>query len=296
MRWFAESRPCPICESEESVFVGTRGGRAHRHHKGVETTVVRCKRCLAFYTSPTLLPESNPYAELTRDEYFAGREREGAILPVHESIARRAGELLGRPGRMLDLGCGRGEILAAATRLGWTGQGVEMTESFAAFVRSRGIPVEVARIEDCRALEETHDVIVMTGILEHVYDPPGILRRVAMALNAGGFVYLNVPNEGSLALRMAHRYLQLRKGRDWTSHLSPTFAPFHVVGYQLRSVQVLLERVGLEPVELATEQWDNVQPGQLPMAERLSLGVLLRAGPRLGMGDGIKCWARKPMR
>ena len=79
-----------------------------------------------------------------------------------------------RPGmRLLDIGCGWGELLRyAAERHGVAGVGVTISREQAAFARARcaGLPVEI-RLQDYRSLAgagERFDRIVSVGMFEHV--------------------------------------------------------------------------------------------------------------------------------
>src|SRR5215831_8620802 len=103
---------------------------------------------------------------------------------------------------MLEIGCGRGELLVGAANRGWSVHGVEMTEGYAQLARSRGIEVECSPVEKCQSLNQTYDVILLAAVLEHLYDPLGILRRVKDALRPGGLVFIDVPNETSLMMKI----------------------------------------------------------------------------------------------
>lgn len=198
---------------------------------------------------------------------------------------------------MLELGCGRGELLRGAADTGWQVAGVEMTEPFAAIAASEfGIEVEVASVESARSLESEWDVIVLAALLEHVYEPAQLLRRVAAALPRGGLVFLDVPNECSLYTYLGNWYLGIR-GRDWATNLSPTFPPFHVVGFCPRSLRALLKATGLDPVSLQQYRMQSsFEPrshGLRARLEALGVDAALSVGHVIGMSAGLLCWARK---
>jgi 2-polyprenyl-3-methyl-5-hydroxy-6-metoxy-1,4-benzoquinol methylase len=291
--WTPETRPCPLCGSEAFTFLGRRGGVSHHARKGVETGIVRCRACHAVYPRPALLPEWNPYAEHEATDYFEAHEAEQK-LRNGEWLARHAESLLGRRGRLLELGCGRGESLVAAARLGWSVRGVEMTPAFAA--EAAGVDIELARVEDARSLSEQWDVILLAAILEHVYDPIACLKRVHDALVPGGLVFIDVPNECSLFTSVGNLYMRLR-GREWVLNLSPTFSPYHVVGFCPASLRDALARCGLEVVALNTPRWQNevpYRPGLVGRIERAGVEAALSVGAWIGKGAGITCWARRP--
>jgi SAM-dependent methyltransferase len=200
--------------------------------------------------------------------------------------------LLGRKGRLLELGCGRGELLLGAREEGWDVAGVEMTSAFASV--NPELQVEVARVEEARSLDEEYDVVLLSAILEHLYDPVSCLRRVRGCLADDGIVFIDVPNECSLWTRTGNAYFRLR-GRDWATNLSPTFPPFHVVGFCPTSLRSILLRCGFSVESLRTERWNNALParaGMLANLEHLGSSTILTAGQLLGMGAGITCWAR----
>jgi cyclopropane-fatty-acyl-phospholipid synthase len=76
-----------------------------------------------------------------------------------------------QPGmRLLDIGCGWGEMLRfAARRYGIEGVGVTISREQADFARERcdGLPVEI-RLQDYREVDEPFDRIVSIGMFEHV--------------------------------------------------------------------------------------------------------------------------------
>lgn len=238
-----------------------------------------------------LRPSRNPYEAYPVREYFHAHSFE-AKVDAGRALARRATTLLGRTGRLLELGCGEGGHLAGAAAEGWTVSGVEMTRGFPA---SDAVPIEIAPLEEARTLEQTFDVVLLAAILEHVYDPRLCLERVRDALLPGGLVFLDVPNECSLFTRVGNAYMRIR-GRDWAMNLSPTFPPFHVVGFCPSSLRALLDATDFEVVELATHRWQNElapRPGLWPAIERLGLGATMTVGAWAGMGAGITCWARR---
>jgi len=289
--WRPEMRPCPVCGAADHRRLGRRGGTAHHLGSGVESEVVRCLRCHGVYPRPFLLPSGNPYEGLSPGEYFRGhdpqsKKRAGA------SLARRAHGFLGRKGRLLEIGCGRGELLRGAREEGWTVAGVEMT---AWATPEPGLPIEIAALADARSLERHYDVIVLAAILEHVYEPAGALRRVRDALAPGGLVYIDVPNECSLWARAGNAYMRAR-GRDWAVNLSPTFPPFHVVGFCPRSLRYLLAETGYTERQLELYSLSNRfvdRPGLLGRLERAGSAAFLTLGQAFGMGAGMICWATR---
>lgn len=247
------------------------------------------------YGRPALLPASNPYEQHSADEYFQGRSEE-AKRQAGEALARRATTLLGRTGRVLELGCGTGVLLEGMQASGWLVRGVEMTACFADDARARGLDVELASVESCRSLDEHWDVVLLAAVLEHLYEPKPCLARVFDALVPGGLTFIDVPNECSLWSRVGNAYMRLR-GRDWAVNLSPTFPPYHVVGFCPRSLRFLSRSVGFDVIEIQTLRWRNELPASkswIGEIERAGADLAMTVGVWLGAGVGITAWLRRP--
>jgi 2-polyprenyl-3-methyl-5-hydroxy-6-metoxy-1,4-benzoquinol methylase len=258
------------------------------------TNVVRCRDCGGYYTSPTLIPSSNPYADAAPGEYFRLHDTEKKRVEGRR-LARVAETLLGRKGSMLEVGCGRGELLEGAKDEGWTVFGIEMTPAFAAEAESRGVTVERSPVETATVLgRRQFDVILFAAILEHLYRPADILRRARRALPAGGLIFIDVPNEESLTMTLGNFYMRIR-GRDWRINLSPTFSPYHVVGFTPDSLRRALKATGFDVVRMTGPRWSNSLPqprGLTAFIEHRGLTAASWLGCKLGVGDGICCWAR----
>jgi SAM-dependent methyltransferase len=127
----------------------------------------------------------------------------GAIGKADHVIAlcARAGVL---PSSTLEVGCGDGALLSELHRRGFGGRlsGVEITEAAVEIARSRP---EIAAVELYDGLhlpfaDGSHDLGVLSHVLEHVPDPAALLSEVARACRA---VVVEVPLEANLSARRA---------------------------------------------------------------------------------------------
>jgi SAM-dependent methyltransferase len=109
----------------------------------------------------------------------------------------------GRPGRVLDIGCGSGLLLQEFRRRGWRCEGTELSERIAGRARrTAGIRVRVGELTALHFQGSRFDAIVLWHVLEHVPDPAGVLAEVARLLRPGGIVMVGVPNFGSPEARL----------------------------------------------------------------------------------------------
>jgi SAM-dependent methyltransferase len=100
-------------------------------------------------------------------------------------------------GRLLDVGCGRGDLAASWVAAGWEVLGVEPSSQAASVARRRGASVAVGTLDTVVLEAESVDAAVFRHSLEHVTDPRLDLRKVYAALRPGGRVAVVVPNWGS---------------------------------------------------------------------------------------------------
>jgi len=98
------------------------------------------------------------------------------------------------PGRLLDVGCGNGELGAWLVRRGWTVVGVEPSADACAVARERGLEAREGILADVELEPSAYDAVVFRHSLEHVTDPVADLRRVRDALHGDGVAILSLPH------------------------------------------------------------------------------------------------------
>ena len=295
-RWIAQL--CPVCGVPPAKRLGRRGGAAHRAGLGVECEIWRCGRCALVFPDPMPIPVGGPgqhYGQ-SADDYFQHHSAE-AKGQAALALVQQAREVTGGRGRLLDIGAGRGELLLAARQDGWIVAGIETSTSFADHAEQHA-SLEILRspVEQCRFPDASFDVVVLSAVLEHLYNPAETIREVARILRPGGAVFIDVPNERGLYFRAGNLYQKLR-GRDWVVNLSPTFSPFHVFGFGPVSLRALLTSHGLRPSGWRVYGGRSLVPalnGSLAFLEPLAARVIVALGRYGSLGTHIETWAVKP--
>jgi SAM-dependent methyltransferase len=286
---------CPICNVSPTRLIGKRGGASHRQGLGVESDIWACGKCSLIFPNPMPIPERGlgQHYDLDADDYFQHHDV-GSKLAGAADMVRQAGALLGRKGKLLDVGVGRGEILVAAKEMGWDVEGVEPSEKFADHAEARtGAKIWRQPIEETEIPDNEFDVVILAAVLEHLYNPDEIIAKIARVLKPGGLLYLDVPNERGLFFRVGNLYQRLRR-RDWCVNLSPTFSPFHVFGFSPRSLRKLLEKHGLTPRVWTVYAGTSMVPGSggAPRNIERQIAKLVTWVSRFGeMGTYIETWA-----
>ena len=118
--------------------------------------------------------------------------------------------------RLLDVGCGNGEFLAAARSAGWECVGVDFDPKAVETTRSRGIDVRLGPLEAQGFEDSSFDAITLSHVIEHVHDPKNLLVECVRLLRSGGMLWIATPNAESLIRRHFEAY--------WLD-----FAPHHLI-------------------------------------------------------------------
>jgi 2-polyprenyl-3-methyl-5-hydroxy-6-metoxy-1,4-benzoquinol methylase len=233
---------CPSCGAAESttVHVGTHPLR-------------RCDRCHLVFAFEYADPD-----EIYVEGYLTGASDFGPgnlLDPTYQRFLLYAGHLrmeraervVGAPGTMLDVGCGTGDVVAAAAERGWTATGVEPVEQSAEAAVARGLDVHCAMLQDSGLPEGSFDLVTAYHVVEHMSDSSGFLKLISRWARPGGHVLVEVPNYRSVVRRSG--------GEAWIG-LRPLE---HIGHYTPRTLRSTMERAGLEKVRVATMGflWDE---------------------------------------
>ena len=179
---------------------------------------------------------------------------------------------LDTPGRLLDVGCGRGDNMLFFQRLGWDVYGTELTDnSFPTELKDR---VFFGDIRDGDWQPGTFDGICFWNSLEHLPEPRSQLAAARNLLAPGGSLFIEVPNLASLQAGIF--------GRHWF-HLDP---PRHLHHFRPEALAAMLANVGFSTeqdpgISHEYEAFGWIQSAQNAVLRRPNhLYVNLKAGIR----------------
>lgn len=210
----AREVPCLLCGQRDLVPLNSFVLNGHRFH------TVRCRVDGMMWLDPQ--PTEAFYERIYAEHYHrAGPDDpllEQATLDVLSderklrNIARlRMDEIewFVRPGRLLEVGYGSGQVLLEARARGWQVYGLELSRERVAAVQAQGIRAARVPLPAFAGEEESFDVVAMYSVIEHTPDPAAYLRRAAALLRPGGLLVLRLPDtgeEGPPASLIAHLY------------------------------------------------------------------------------------------
>lgn len=287
---------CPACGSDQHGFEGWRGGDEHHSGSGIKTAIVRCKNCTHQYPNPMPIPSGdlNDLYE-NAEQYFFGHDIDEKIQNGIRLVSQFE-ERLGYKGRFLDVGCGLGELLRAALDEGWEAEGIDPSIEFVTFGQEKlGVNARVGTLGDARFPSDHFDAIAMSSLIEHLYEPFPVLLEIQRILKPNGLLWFDAPNEDGLYMKFGNLYMKLR-GREQLVVMAPTFAPFHVQGFNPRSIVSILDRANLQTLDLSVIGEVCAQSGESSIQKRIEFFVaqsINRLGRMIGKGTYMSIWAKR---
>ena len=266
-------------------------------------TVMECVDCEYGFTQPQLDEEA--LARYYPTEYFdfwgySDRPSENSLQRLlarfrswsaTRSYHRQPYVLAGvMPGRMLDVGCGSGDLLEQFAKRGWETYGVDPSASAVAAAAKRGARVHQGTLRDQPWPPGSFALITFQHALEHVPDPVDALKRAAALLEPGGLLVIDVPNWSCWQRRLLFR-----------SRWHPLELPRHLQHFSPQALERLAALLGLRVRSIGTTSsapvaaysvhymlFGHLMPGwRLWLSYALGILVfpLVLLGDRAGGGD-----------
>ena len=239
---------CCICGTADAEPLAV--GEDFEYHTSDDTFLaVRCKRCHLIYLNAR--PAAEEFARIYPSNYHAfafTAERFGLVYRVRRRL--EAARLLswfrslGPDARILDVGCGDGfhlQLLRDFGKPGWQLAGVDADERAVALARRRGLHVRRGSVSDAVDEAGTYDAVLLIQTIEHVADPPEVLRAIHRMLRPGGRLVVVTDNTASIDARIF-------RGRHWGGYHFPR----HWNLFDRRSLRNLAGRVGFDVARLTT--------------------------------------------
>jgi SAM-dependent methyltransferase len=200
----------------------------------------RCDGCQTAFVFP--FPSS---AEISRfyDRFHLSSEAGGFYDEIEDrmqadfpaKIARIIGLSGGNPGRLLDVGCGKGFFVKACIDRGIHAEGIDLSVSGVRHATEvLGVKAIAGDLASLKPQLGIFDTVTFWATIEHLADPIGMLRHVRDVLKPGGRIFLSTG-----------------VGADWLDRLLPGVTqwydpPQHLFVFSLDGLQRSLSAAGFQ--------------------------------------------------
>lgn len=267
-----------------------------------EWNIGNCARCGLVYLNPAPFFDPTPEFSAVSKKFQYTQYMHEKITPkifAYESaqfrsqlreISRLTGQTFPTM-RYLEVGCGSGASVRAATDLGWEATGIDIDpELIGTGIDQHGADLRCTPLLQGKFDTGTFDFIRLRDVIEHLPDPYESLLEIQRLLRPGGFALFVAPNEGALLNRLR---LSLGFKRGMIAWAEP---PHHIHGFTPATLQRIFQRVGFKTLMMKTTtpvDPDYVTSNNMRSANRPDLISVWEGARIFGMGNFLVGWVQK---
>ena len=240
---------CCLCEKDNAEIIGIGEDFEYRTSPD-KFTAMQCRECSLVYLNPR--PTFEEFERIYPPNYHAFEFSEsefGFVFKVRRRL--EANRLLSwcknlpENAKIIDIGCGDGfhlELLKDFGKKTWTLEGVDADERAASMAEKKGLTVHCGLLENLDLKAESYDLAILIQTIEHVADPPQLLREVRSLLRPGGRIVIVTDNTDSLDFTLS-------KKRFWGGYHFPR----HWNLFNKKTIKLLAEKTEMEVEALTTQ-------------------------------------------
>ena len=175
---------CPLCGNSH----------IHAYHEDDKgRRIQRCAGCGVQFMNPQY---TNAYLQTYYSSYIRVEpETDEPNRFLHHYNFDLIQEHKAKPGRLLDIGCGRGHLLRVARERGWHPVGHDVDpDTVASVSREFDLEIHAGEFLDLPLEEASFDLVTMHHVLEHLKDPVSVVGKIRKILRPGGLLFVALPN------------------------------------------------------------------------------------------------------
>jgi 2-polyprenyl-3-methyl-5-hydroxy-6-metoxy-1,4-benzoquinol methylase len=202
---------CPICKHNLFEKVGLDSNY----------TIVKCLNCGLTFTNPQ--PKVKDIYINTEPDAAPG------IYPTHRFMANHA------KGRVLDVGCGWGQVLKLCKQKKCSVYGIELSKKKVQACKKFTKRMWFGELPKLK-FNMKFDTIIMSEVLEHVDVPVEYVKKAYSSLNIDGQLMMSMPNENWI-LKRAHKCT--------LAHVPG----HHIFFYRKKDIKRILENSGFREIK-----------------------------------------------
>ncbi len=242
------SRKCPVCDSRVTTLyykknrtVPVASYAPTSSDFGIFYDLYRCDACHTVFASESLSDElmATAYEFSQHDGYMLEQDnRRRNFKHLAKALSRYLDA--GEETSVLDVGASTGLFLDTVREVfpHWKLSGVEpSTDAVKKCEEMFDISLRQGVFESIEIAPETHDVVTMLDLIEHIHNPMHVIDAANRCLKPNGLLVITTPNIESWTARFF--------GRRWWS-----FRLMHTLYFSPLSIQQMLARGGFRVVKM----------------------------------------------
>lgn len=268
-------KKCKICGNGKIRFLFEQEDK--NLGLNVKTKLFECEKCKVIFPNPfpnkkettNYYPSKNYYSLARIDETSNKTKLKIAIYASYAkpSLSIKSPIILlmrsffrslpvNSKGKLLDIGCGSGQFLYEAKKIGFDCYGLEPGEFDKQSAENNKLKIINSALLKKNFSKETFDIVTINHVLEHIDEPLKFLSEVSFVTKKEGTILIGVPNTSSLA--------RLLFGKNWYQLDTPR----HLLNYNPVNLETVVKKAGLKVINIRY----NSRPSQFSVSLRYLLG------------------------
>jgi SAM-dependent methyltransferase len=149
--------------------------------------------------------------------------------------------------KVLDVGCGSGEIARVIKEKGYLISGIDFSPIAIEIAQKQGIDSQLVDLDTGIPLDDnTFDIVWAGDVIEHVFDPIFVLNEINRVLVPGGQLLCTVPYDLNIATR-----LRIFFGHSYQENVYHEYGQYkHHTFFSIPLIKYMLDKASLQPKEI----------------------------------------------
>ncbi len=245
---------CPLCKSSRYSFIGLPEiDLSIKKYFDQNYSVIKCLDCSFYFLNPILRLSDSQLKILYNESYFS------PMSSLYEIIRQKSRkerldkiQTYCKQGiiNFLDVGCGEGYTLLEANKRDWNAFGVDIFDNRVIETKKISDKFILGDLISAEFSDNYFDIIYIDSVMEHITNPYDYLLEMNRILKPGGTAYIGVPNEDCLFHDLKKLKIYLSVNKMISSRLKPFRSPYHIGGFNKKSLRKAIANSGFELIKL----------------------------------------------
>lgn len=145
-------------------------------------------------------PEERENQRYSKNDFCTVSKEEEKMLNILSEYKKSLGN---KSLKVLDIGCGSGRIGKKIQDLGNQVTGLDFSEEAVKKASENGISAKKANLDEgIPEIDNTYDAVWAGDIIEHVFDPIGLLKESFRVLKKDGIILITIPSDVGIVSRI----------------------------------------------------------------------------------------------
>lgn len=235
-----EKVKCALCGADSTKTL--LQGKDFRYNlNNISFNIVKCTDCNLVYLNTRPLKE-NMGGFYPEGYYPKENVLQRILKPIFQRNLSKVKTIAShkRAGRLLEIGCGDGDLLLLLKKQGFLTYGVDISRAACSLTEQKiGGNVFNGEVADFNFCANFFDVIAMNHSFEHVGSPTECLKELKRISKESGVLFISVPNIECFQFKL------------WKEKASLLDIPRHLYLYSPTTLKSMIEKSGFRVVKMS---------------------------------------------